>query len=191
MFKATQLVTSLLLILLTHSAWSEGISEAQAHRMFTEIKAQAADADHVRFKIEQSKEYPGMIAFSLSGSDNECIVQIHPIVLAEGNPQELAALVGHEMAHCALKHHRQLSEANDSILQALAWRFEYEADDLGLKLALSAGFDARELYEAFLLRVPSDFAHPTGAARVAALRGGVREYPSNEVILAVTSPVAP
>jgi hypothetical protein len=83
---------------------------------------------------------------------------------------ELAILVGHEMAHIILHHQERIDGKTGAPLRTLA--AEEEADRLGLKLAAAAGYDLhaaipmwRNFYAKFGGGLPIFRSHPSLKAR--------------------------
>jgi membrane-associated protease RseP (regulator of RpoE activity) len=88
---------------------------------------------------------------------------------------DLAVVVGHELAHLVLGHTSHLRTSK---------RFEAESDYLGLYFAARAGYDishAPEVWDAFARNNPyasvdwGFYAHPTSATRSLELLGGIKE----------------
>jgi predicted Zn-dependent protease len=80
--------------------------------------------------------------------------------LIEGDPHRLAFVVGHELAHLILGHVLKSTTTRaktQTIATVLSAEQEHEADILGMKLALSAGYSIRGVREVWLRIMSEDF----------------------------------
>lgn len=112
-----------------------------------------------------------------SNMDRRCEVRLNQEYVRAFSEEQLAGIVGHELAHCSLKHQHLKDLAKTTIdYQPLSWQYEYEADRLGVAIAHDAGYSTTQ-FEQWLASLPEDIEHPSGLARIKALSGGAQEYP--------------
>lgn len=125
-----------------------------------------------------------------AGADGRMITLATGILRYTPDDDSLAVLIGHEMAHNALRHRMVLDGqkvergflASFGRNATLIRRTEVEADYLGLYLAARAGFDIEaapllweRLGRATDMGFLSDPTHPRWRERVAAARAGIAE----------------
>ena len=104
----------------------------------------------LRLRLDPAPACPGRVRLAYSKQVNAFATD-HKVVMTDSmlrflrNDDELAIVLGHEMAHRILGHPPTRNE--DGLLAAFGikagelWRREAEADRLGLRLAASAGYD--------------------------------------------------
>jgi hypothetical protein len=119
------------------------------------------------------------VAFSASTETEGCTLYLHSGFVRAVSSAQLAVIMGHELAHCSLDHHRKIRETPEADVQYRTWEFEYEADALGLKFAGRPDLDTSAAFTQLMSLLPRQSGHPSGQSRVRAQRGGAREYPSS------------
>ncbi|MGF1549936.1 MAG: M48 family metalloprotease [Sphingomonadaceae bacterium] len=126
----------------------------------------------LRIRLARSPQVNGFV------KDDYVIMTTAMLAYARSD-DELAIVIGHELAHVILRHRERLAAEKSSGLRgalggnaARIWRTEEEADRLGLMLAWAAGYDLGAAIP-FWRRFYGDFAkggrlfrtHPSLAAR--------------------------
>lgn len=108
----------------------------------------------------------------------QCSITVNPKYLNNLSDDAVAWVLGHEIAHCELKHGGGHLDPNKN------WDQEYNADQLGAKLAQKAGYNPQSAYKemTFLKQhekeVKADYqssTHPDIDARMANLSGAKRQ----------------
>src|SRR5512138_58828 len=148
--------------------------------LFARIKARTQHIDKVALVI--ASELPNdSLVFSAMTPEEGCTVYFSSQIVMKASTAELAVLMGHELAHCELDHHRQFRETSEAELLRKQWEFEYEADDLGLKLVHRIVPGTRTAFEQILSTLPRGVRHPSGRDRLKAVRTSERAYPVETV----------
>ncbi len=123
-----------------HAIWADGIDyETKAFEIGSRlIKANNID-DHIKFSISYSKD-ERFIAYSIPAQ--RMIVITNQILSLVNSDDELAAIIGHEMAHIEYNHnsfsHKMLETGDER--EAYHTK-EFEADVLGATMAANAGYN--------------------------------------------------
>lgn len=103
----------------------------------------AAEAEVNAFASLDRKEIAGTVRLQ----PQICIKQGFLDVIVQGNEDRLALVMGHELAHILLRHVEVNPAGTPLIALAISREQEADADVLGFKLALKAGFRYDELIE--------------------------------------------
>lgn len=148
--------------------------------LFARIKARTQHIDKVALVIASELPNDSMV-FSAMTPEEGCTVYLSSQLVMNASTPELAVLMGHELAHCELDHHRLFREATEVELLRKQWEFEYEADHLGLKLVHRVVPGTRNAFEEIMSTLPRGARHPSGRDRLKAVRTGEREYPVETV----------
>lgn len=153
--------------------------------LFSRIKNKSLETEQAHLVVDS--ELPSNSLFFSSDTEEEgCTVYLHSQLVKKLPTGHLAVIMGHELAHCVLGHHRQLREAPEADLLRLLWEFEYEADELGLKLARLPGVKPRTAFKQLMAILPAGPKHPSGEARIQAIDAGAREYPESTLAAAAS-----
>ena len=141
----------------------------QPQFLFAQLKNKLPATDTARLVVASDLPHRAP-AYSTWTAAVGCIVYVDAQVARRLPSDSLAVILGHELAHCALGHHALLESAADADLQRVRWECEYAADKLGLRIASAAGFKAAARFAAMMHSFPGDERHPSGEARVRAVR---------------------
>lgn len=170
-------VNSALLILVMVGCSSTVSADNSPQRTFSKIRSQTQNAKTAKLLITSAVPNGSYVTSSDDPAEG-CMVYIHSDLPRALRNELLAVLMAHEIAHCELGHHAQAREpvAADKALQH-SWELEYQADAMIVKLTQRLEMDARAAFSELMSIFPDGPGHPSGQARIQALRGGERMAP--------------
>lgn len=170
MFKGTRFLILLMFGLIAHSA---NASDAQV--VFGKLLERAPQLGHAQLHVDEVMAHR---TFSYV-HEERCEIHVAASFVTSYAEETAAFLLAHELAHCEMQHRQQRAAASLVELRRLSWQAEYEADLFGLILARDAGFVLSvSAFRDLMTRFPGGGDHPTAQARLNALKGEAREYPS-------------
>ena len=116
------------------------------------------------------------------GHGLKCKISINPGIMDyyKLSDDSLAWIIGHELAHCELKHNKHISLIR--IARDL-WKEEYDADILGKELMTQAGYNFKVVFSEMLIKDILDSegstTHPDRDSRLANMStpNQIRVYP--------------
>jgi hypothetical protein len=184
-----KLISSLLILAVI--GFSSAVSAADNPQLtFAKIKSQTQNARTAKLVITSAILNGSWVASSNDPAEG-CVVYIHSDLRRAFRDDLLAVLMAHEIAHCELDHHaqaRRAMSADEALHQS--WELEYQADAMIVKLTKRLQIDAREAFSELMAIFPDGPDHPTGKARIQALRGSERTS-APTLSASTANPIAP
>jgi len=170
MSKSTRVLSLLVFSLVANSA-----NAFDVQNVFNELLDYAPQVRHAQLVVDEVMRYP---TFSYVIEEG-CEIHVGTSFVKSYSAEIVAFLLAHELGHCQMQHQRQRANAPLVEHRRLSWQAEYEADLFGLILARDAGYELTvPEFRELMTRFPGGGSHPTAQARLNALKGRGREYPS-------------